>query len=226
MIRASSKPSTVPLPKHEADGSGRDMYMSGLERPPISCKMAIQAPPCPMRGRTDPIPTYQASGSGRDLHMREGGPIPATGKSKFSERPPVSPPRPARPRTDPPVRYWNDGTGRDMHLSRDRAPPGLLTKRPRTQGKGCVRTDLLPPFSPSGSGRDTFHRVEYGEKPDPWVLRSYPTPVSKRAPSRRQNVDDRRRQLRTARRLSSPKPVHANITPGLIKAGSFLRAFP
>ncbi|EGB03730.1 hypothetical protein AURANDRAFT_67789 [Aureococcus anophagefferens] len=121
------------------------------------------------------MPNYPFSGSGRDLYMRAdfGGPIPATGKSTFSERPPVSPINSICSRTDTMPRYYNDGTGRDIYLS------GHLSKIPSTgkanfserppskqASKRHVRTDMLPPFTPSGSGRDTFHRVEYRDKED------------------------------------------------------------
>jgi len=193
------------------------------------------------------MPNYPFSGSGRDLYMRGdfGGPIPATGKSTFSERPPVSPINSICSRTDTMPRYYNDGTGRDIYLS------GHLSKIPSTgkanfserppskqASKRHVRTDMLPPFTPSGSGRDTFHRVEYRDKEDAWSLRSYPadndiftiTTPSSRARSPRSGLrsiralEERKRQQFSTARLSRPKQWSASMaSTGLVLAGSFLR---
>jgi hypothetical protein len=197
------------------------------------------------------MPNYPFSGSGRDLYMRGdfGGPIPATGKSTFSERPPVSPINSICSRTDTMPRCeklltsraffinlvcadYNDGTGRDIYLS------GHLSKIPSTgkanfserppskqASKRHVRTDMLPPFTPSGSGRDTFHRVEYRDKEDAWSLRSYPvdndiftiTTPGSRARSPRSGLrsiralEERKKQQYATARLSQPKQWTANM---------------
>mmetsp|Transcript_25238 Transcript_25238/g.87157 ORF Transcript_25238/g.87157 Transcript_25238/m.87157 type:complete len:279 (+) Transcript_25238:434-1270(+) len=112
------------------------------------------------------------------VYMRslDGGPIPATGKSTFSARPPVSPVAALHARTDAMPRYRHDGSGRDGYLVSATAATGgaFAARAPASpKKKGSLRTDMLPPFTPSGSGRDTFHRVEYRGAGAAWRLRDY-----------------------------------------------------
>ena len=127
---------------------------------------------------------------------------------------------------------YNDGTGRDIYLS------GHLSKIPSTgkanfserppskqASKRHVRTDMLPPFTPSGSGRDTFHRVEYRDKEDAWSLRSYPvdndmftlsTPGSRSRSPRSglrsiRALEERKKQQFATARLSQPKQWSTNM---------------
>ena len=84
---------------------------------------------------------------------------------------------------------------------------------------------MLPPFTPSGSGRDTFHRVEYRDKEDAWSLRSYPTDneifslstPGSRARSPRSELrsiralEERKKQQFATTRLSQPKRWSTNM---------------
>lgn len=137
---------------------------------------------------------------------------------------------------------FNDGTGRDIYMNSDSRIPhtakATFDERPQTQAarsKAAVRTAVLPPFSPSGTGRDTFHRIEYRDnRAASWSLRDY-APENTGIFTRAQFPDTRRndRALRIERqcqqlaihRLSTPKTskAHSLATPGLIVAGSFLR---
>lgn len=139
---------------------------------------------------------------------------------------------PFHPICSTPILDYNDGTGRDIYLS------GHLSKIPSTgkanfserppskqASKRHVRTDMLPPFTPSGSGRDTFHRVEYRDKEDAWSLRSYPTDndmftlstPGSRARSPRSGLrsiralEERKKQQFITARLSQPKQWNANM---------------
>jgi len=73
-------------------------------------------------------------------------------------------------------RYRHDGSGRDGYLVSATAATGgaFAARAPASpKKKGSLRTDMLPPFTPSGSGRDTFHRVEYRGAGAAWRLRDY-----------------------------------------------------
>lgn len=137
----------------------------------------------------------------------------------------------------------NDGTGRDIYMNSDSRIPHTAKApcdgRPQTQAsrsKASVRTAILPPFSPNGTGRDTFHRIEYRDnRAASWLLRDYAPentgifarahfPDPRRPSSRAVRVERHCQQL-AVHRLSTPKTsnAHSLATPGFIVAGSFLR---
>ena len=111
-----------------------------------------------------------------------------------------------------------------------------FSERPPSKqaSKRHVRTDMLPPFTPSGSGRDTFHRVEYRDKEDAWSLRSYPadndiftiTTPSSRARSPRSGLrsiralEERKRQQFSTPRLSRPKQWSASMVHSRVQVFS------
>ena len=117
-----------------------------------------------------------------------------------------------------------------------------FSERPPSQSSRSqhVRTDPLPPYQPSGSGRDTFHRIDGNLSPSAWSLRSYEQRTesgfnagfsSSYSPPRAQSPDAQRMQGRESRkqiglmsRLASPKPRTApGGHVGLIVPGSYLR---
>ena len=211
-------------------------------------------PSQPICGRSDPMPRYLPSGSGRDLYMSHDtshGPVPATGKSSFSEKPPATGVGAfGRSRTDTMPKYFSDGSGRDLYLctTMTKIPStgkSKFSERPPSQSSRSqhVRTDPLPPYQPSGSGRDTFHRIDGNLSPSAWSLRSYEQRTESGfnagfssggafSPPRAQSPDavrmqgrESRKQLGLMSRLASPKPRTApgGNHVGLIVPGSYLR---
>mmetsp|Transcript_4210 Transcript_4210/g.9033 ORF Transcript_4210/g.9033 Transcript_4210/m.9033 type:complete len:332 (-) Transcript_4210:461-1456(-) len=257
-LSCSSKP-TVPFPHYYADGTGRDLYMTGSKAPSTGKHFSTQAPHrdgAPRCGRTDPMPRYHSSGNGRDLYMQsekhpENVVFPRTGKTAFSEKPPVIKEPFVRSRTDTMPRYQNDGTGRDVYLrgSGSGIPhtgKQYSSRPPQNAGSLMhLRTEPLPKYTPSGSGRDTFHRVAYQEDKSAWELRSYAPSGShgglagralspKRAttapgpmgmsPKQKREAHQRRVQQMGSSRLSAPKVHMEAVEPrGLMTPGKNLR---
>jgi len=144
-------------------------------------------------------------------------------------------------------RYRHDGSGRDGYLVSATAATGgaFAARAPASpKKKGSLRTDMLPPFTPSGSGRDTFHRVEYRGAGAAWRLRDYcradamddlfaasrgrndARPVGGGLRSQRAAELSKRRQRDSTMRLATPRaaaPAEEQVSKGLVLPGSFLR---